>query len=121
MTRLGGADGADCGADHSVLQNTAECVRLFVQRMPDQLTSLAISEGVTGLHRCVAVVSWLLSTHLDDSAALQVGSLVTALIRHCGHILDDVVTSMLRALVARLRSAHFPSLIQELLVVWHTS
>ncbi len=118
VTRLGGADGADCcSADHSVLQNTAACVRLFVQRMPDQLTTLAISEGVTGLHRCVAVVSWLLSTHLDDSAALQVGSLVTALIRHCGHILDDVVTGMLRALVARLRSAHFPSLIQELLVV----
>ncbi len=101
VTKLGGADGADCcSADHSVLQNTAECVRLFVQSMPEQLTALGISEGVTGLHRCVAVVSWLLSTHLDDSAALQVGSLVTALIRHCGHILDDVVTSMLRALVA---------------------
>lgn len=118
VTRLGGADGADhCSADHSVLQNAAECVRLFVQRMPEQLTAFANTEGVTGLHRCVAVVSWLLSTHLDDSAALQVGSLVTALIRHCGHILDDVVTSMLRALVTRLRTAHFPSLIQELLVV----
>lgn len=118
VTRLGGADGANCSsADHSVLQNAAECVRLFVQRMPRQLTALTISEGVTGLHRCVAVVSWLLSTHLEDSAALQVGSLVTALIRHCGHILESVVTSMLRALVTRLRTAHFPSLIQELLVV----
>lgn len=118
VTRLGGADGAECcSADHSVLQNAADCVRLFVQRMPEQLTAFTISEGVTGLHRCVSVVSWLLSTHLDDSAALQVGPLVTALIRHCGHILDAVVTSMLRALVARLRTAHFPSLIQELLVV----
>lgn len=118
VTRLGGADGADgCSADHSVLQNAAECVRLFVQTMPEQITALTMSEGVTGLHRCVGVVSWLLSTHLDDSAALQVGSLVTTLIRRCGHILDSVVTDMLRALVARLRTAHFPSLIQEMLVV----
>lgn len=118
VTRLSGADGAEgCSADHSVLQNAAECLRVFVQTMPEELTALTISEGVTGLHRCVGVVSWLLSTHLDDSAAMQVGSLVTALIRHCGHILDSVVTDMLRALVARLRTAQFPSLIQELLVV----
>ena len=118
VTRLSGADGAEStSVDHSVLQNGAECVRVFVQTMPDQVAALQVAPGVTGLHRCVGVVSWLLSANVDDSAAMLVGPLVTALIRHCGHILESVVTEMLRALVARLRTAHMPSFIEALLIV----
>ena len=118
VTRLSGADGPEStSVDHSVLQNGAECVRVFVQTMPDQVAALQVAPGVTGLHRCVGVVSWLLSANVDDSAAMLVGPLVTALIRHCGHILESVVTEMLRALVARLRTAHMPSFIEALLIV----
>eukprot|EP01048_Picozoa_sp_COSAG05_P013889 COSAG05_NODE_1522_length_4642_cov_18.667841_3_plen_613_part_00 len=118
VTRLSGADGAaSCSVDHSVLQNAAQCVRVFVQTMPEQVCAMKISEGVTGLHRCVAVISWLLSPDVDDSAAMEVGSLITALIRRCAHVIGSVVTDILKSVVVRLRTAHMPSFIQELLLV----
>jgi hypothetical protein len=118
VTKLGGADGAaDSCADHSVLQNSAVCVRVFVQTMPGQICSLAVGDGVSGLHRCVAMVYWLLSPDVDDSAAMEVGPLISALVRHCGHVLGQVVMEILRAMVGRLRTAHMPSFIQSLLLV----
>jgi hypothetical protein len=118
VTRLGGADGPEeTSVDHSVLQNVAECTRAFVRSMPEQVCSLTVTEGVTGLHRAVAVVCWLLSADVDDSAAMQVGPLISTMIRRCGHVLGSVVTDILRMLVVRVRSAHMPSFIGELMLV----
>jgi hypothetical protein len=118
VTSLGGADGVDlCSADHSVLQNVAECTRAFVEAMPEATVEVEVADGVTGLRRCVAVVSYLSSPDLSDPAAMEVGPLITSLIRRCGHLLDSLVVEILGAVVCRLRAASMPSLIQNLLLV----
>jgi hypothetical protein len=48
---------------------------------------------------------------------MEVGPLITSLIRRCGHLLDSLVGEILGAVVKRLRAAHMPSLIQALLLV----
>ena len=117
VTRLAGADGVEhCSEDVSVLQNVSDCVRAFVQTMPGDVVGLQVSDGVTGLTRCVAVVSFLLSPDLSDHHAMEVGPLITTLIRSCGHVLDTVVGDILGAVVQRLSMAQMPSLIQALLL-----
>ena len=62
VTRLAGADGSsDCSSDQSILQAAADAVRAFIQTAPDQVCALTVGDGRTGLHRCVSVISYLLS------------------------------------------------------------
>ena len=45
VTRLGGADGVElCSADHSVLQNVADCTRAFVEAMPEAVVEVQVGQ-----------------------------------------------------------------------------
>lgn len=76
-------------------------------------------EETNFLQLCVGLVDALLAIHVSDTSALQVGPLISTLIRHAGdQLAQDGLSHILLSVCGRLGFASLPSLRQHLICVF---
>lgn len=104
--------------ESEILQNSQECLKLYVQKGYTQLMAWKNNEGQTGIDLILRFVSTLLDPSQSESSALFVGNLIIKLIQKGGDSLVPILPEILRAITIRLESATSPSFIQSLIEVF---
>lgn len=105
--------------DHSIMNAGTLCLAAYAKVYGEVLaTAWKSPEGHSGLQCILEVLDRLLMPEIPDTAAMQVGRLITKLVHHCSAHLGDILPVMLRRAVERLRTAVMDDLICALVLVF---
>ncbi|GAQ87921.1 Putative importin 9 [Klebsormidium nitens] len=102
--------------DAALLQSGAECLAAFVRSSGTELLQWGPAKEET-MKTLLDATGRLLDPHMDSSASLYVGNLITQLVRRLPGDMGPHSRPLLAALVARMQSSLMPALTISLLLV----
>ena len=105
-------------SDNQVLQAATEILSFFTQHAPDQIKRWTNKEGRNGIELLILAVARLLDTTWLDSATVNTGLLILAIVQNFGSLLGDLLPQMLDATAKRLATAKSPALIENFILVF---
>ncbi|KAF4549204.1 Importin-beta N-terminal domain-containing protein 1 [Elsinoe fawcettii] len=105
--------------DDELLKSATNAVKEMLAHDAEQVFGWHDTEGKGGLEVLLIIVDRLLSPHIDDNAASEVGGLAAALVQKAGgEKLGPYLAQLLRAVAIRLASAERAGIIQSLILVF---
>lgn len=106
-------------SDNQVLQAVSEILSYFTQHAPEQIKNwVSKKEGRNGVELLIMAVGRLLDPTWTDSASVNTGLLILAIVQNFGGLLGDLLPQILDATVKRLASAKNPALIENFILVF---
>lgn len=105
-------------SDNQVLQAVSEILGFFTQHAPDQIKNWSSKDGRNGIELLILAVARLLDPTWLDSACVNTGILILAIVQNFGSLLGDLLPQMLDATVKRLATAKSPALIENFILVF---
>lgn len=105
-------------SDNQVLQAVSEILGFFTQHAPDQIKNWTNKDGRNGMELLILAVARLLDPSWLDSASVNTGILILAIVQNFGSLLGDLLPQMLEATVKRLATAKSPALIENFILVF---
>lgn len=105
-------------SDNQVLQAASEILGYFTQHAPDQIKNWSSKDGRNGIEQLIMAVARLLDPAWLDSACVNTGILILAIVQNFGDLLGDLLPQMLDATTKRLATAKSPALIENFIVVF---
>ena len=105
-------------SDNQVLQTVTENLAFFTQHAADQIKDWLNKEGQNGVELMIMAVDRLLDPIWLDSACINTGLLILAIVQNFGSLLGDLLPQMLTATVNRMATAKSPALIENFLLVF---
>lgn len=106
-------------SDNQVLQAVSEILSYFTQHAPEQIKNwTSKKEGRNGIELLILAVARLLDPAWTDSASVNTGMLILAIVQNFGALLGDLLPQILDATVKRLATAKNPALIENFILVF---
>jgi hypothetical protein len=105
--------------EEELLKAATMAVKDIVSHAHQELFEWRSDENKGGLEVCLVIISRLLSTDIEDCAAVEVGDLAAEVVEKAGtDRLDTYLPQLLGAVAIRLSSATHPPFIQSLVLVF---
>lgn len=109
-------------ADSAVIQNCVDASKAIFTTSygPELLMSLKSEDGKSYIEYVMMLVSSVLSPEADESAALNLGKLISSIVAKCGNALQEhgLLNPLLTACLTKLKSCDTLSVQQSLLLVF---
>lgn len=105
-------------SDNQVLQAASEILGYFTQHAPNQIKNWSGKDGRNGVELLIMAFARLLDPSWLDSACINTGILILAIVQNFGDLLGDLLPQMLDATTKRLATAKSPALIENFILVF---
>lgn len=105
-------------SDNQVLQTATEILSFLTSHASAQLQTWTNSEGRNGIELLIVAVARLLEPVWEDSACINTGLLILAIVNKFGQFLGDYIPQILEATAKRLAIAKHPVLIENFIRVF---
>lgn len=105
-------------SDSQVLQSATEILSFLTKHASEQIRNWTNSEGRNGIELLIMAVARLLDPMWEDSACLNAGLLILAIVESFGTILGEFLPQILEATAKRLATAKHPVLIENFIGVF---
>ncbi|KAK9455167.1 armadillo-type protein [Dipodascopsis uninucleata] len=104
--------------DNQILQNGSEFIAHIIEHDSQQLRDWHDEYGKSGVEVVLNIIARLLNPDIEESSAMCIGEVVTAVVDRYGHDLGDLLNQLLIATARRLEKASHPVFIQNLILVF---